>query len=238
MPVIALQGIRGGVGATALTAGLAWALHHPDEKVVALDLSPANQLGQHFNTPFGDTAGWLRAALGDDDARPGARRYRPGLDFIPCGELSAAERARFYRAPADILQPWLDQCLPALRRDYDWVLLDIPARLDAAALPRVDRLIQVIMPDANCHLRLHRATPAPGGWYLINQFSLHSAAQQDLHQLWSVSLRRRVPLTVHHDEAVAEAMLHKQPLGEYRPQSLAAEELNALAVWLRQPITE
>lgn len=44
MPVIALQGIRGGIGTTSITAALAWALQQLGESVLVIDLSPDNLL--------------------------------------------------------------------------------------------------------------------------------------------------------------------------------------------------
>ena len=89
----------------------------------------------------------------------------------------------------------------------------------------------VLNPDGNCHLRLHQANVPANTLFLINQFTSVSKVQQDLHQLWLSTLRAMVPLVIHRDEALAEALLSKQPLGEYRPLSLAAEEMATLATW-------
>ncbi|WP_440530380.1 cellulose synthase operon protein YhjQ/BcsQ, partial [Serratia nevei] len=40
-----------------------------------------------------------------------------------------------------------------------------------------------------------------------------------------------LPVVIHRDEALAEALAVKQPLGEYRPESLAADEVLTLANW-------
>lgn len=37
MPVLALQGVRGGIGTTSVTAALAWALQQLDESVLVID---------------------------------------------------------------------------------------------------------------------------------------------------------------------------------------------------------
>lgn len=52
MPVIALQGMRGGIGTTSVTAALAWAFQQLGESVLAIDCSADNLLRLHFNTPF------------------------------------------------------------------------------------------------------------------------------------------------------------------------------------------
>lgn len=49
MAILGLQGIRGGVGTTSITAALAWALQLLGETVLAIDASPDNML-RYFST--------------------------------------------------------------------------------------------------------------------------------------------------------------------------------------------
>lgn len=63
MAVIALQGLRGGVGTTSITAALAWGLQQLGESVLVIDMTPANLLRMHFNTDFAHSQGWARAEL-------------------------------------------------------------------------------------------------------------------------------------------------------------------------------
>ncbi len=62
MTVLALQGVRGGVGTTSLTAALGWALHQLGESVLVIDASPDNLLRLSFNIDFDHADGWARAA--------------------------------------------------------------------------------------------------------------------------------------------------------------------------------
>ncbi|CNG61253.1 cellulose synthase [Yersinia enterocolitica] len=59
MPVLALQGIRGGIGTTSVIAALAWALQQLDESVLVIDFSPDNLLRLHFNMHFEQSRGGL-----------------------------------------------------------------------------------------------------------------------------------------------------------------------------------
>lgn len=52
-----------------------------------------------------------------------------------------------------------------------------------------------------------------------------------MYQVWLQSQRRLLPMVVHRDESMAECLASKQPLGEYRSDSLAAEEILTLANW-------
>lgn len=233
MPVIALQGVRGGAGTTSLTAAFAWALHTLEEPVAVVDLSPDNQLRLHFNTPSTHPRGWLRAALDDQPWQQSALRYAPGLDFVPFGEIDDRELMTFVSQPLAHGGLWAAH-LAELRQTYRWILLDVPAGATPwtrSLLPLADRVISVLVPDANCHIRLHQQRFAAGNLFLLNQFFPLSKSQQDLHQLWLTTLDNLIPLSVHRDEAVAEALLNKQPFTEYRPQSLAAEEMMTFASW-------
>lgn len=236
MPIIALQGIRGGVGTTSITAGLAWALCRLGERVLAIDSSPDNQLRLHFNTPFSLAAGWARAELDDQPWHQQALRYTDGLDFLPFGQLSVAEYPRWLAAHQQAPGRWI-QYLHQLQDsgDYHWLLLDLPAAGPATCTEpwraAADAVFCVLTPDANSHIRLHQQSLRPGVHLLLNQFSADSRLQQDLQQYWRQHLGTLLPLSIHRDEAMAEALAVKQPVGEYSAASLAADELNILAGW-------
>lgn len=239
MPVIALQGLRGGTETTSLAAALAWALSELDETVLALDFSPANQLRMHFNTPLTLPRGWMRALLDGADWRSGAMRYRAGLDYLPFGQLSDAERrlftAQMFDGQTDPRLRFWPQALTALKRDYRWLLLDVPAEeseFTRQTTALADRVILVTVADANCHLRLQQRPRDDRTLFLLNQFIPVSQAQQDLHHVWLDARAPLIPQLIHRDEALAEAPLAKQPLGEYRRQSLCADEVATLASWL------
>ena len=240
MPVVALQGVRGGAGTTSVTAALGWALQQLGESVIVMDWSPSNQLRLHFNTPHNETRGWMRAMLDGDDPQHVALRYPNGPDFIPFGQLNSGERARFYAEATPFAASWLP-FLAALKNHYRWVLLDLPGGEQPWLQPvyeQADRVIQLLVADGNCHLRLHQHIEAQRPLYLLNMFNANSKVQQDLHQLWISTLRNLIPLMIHRDEALCEALLKKQPLGEYRPLALASEEMTTLANWLIMNIRE
>ena len=57
------------------------------------------------------------------------------------------------------------------------------------------------------------------------------ALQQGLLDLWLAGGLPLLNLHLHRDEAMAEAMAAKLPVGRYAPTSLVAHELAALATW-------
>ncbi|KOC91528.1 cellulose biosynthesis protein BcsQ [Winslowiella iniecta] len=234
MPIIALQGLRGGTGTSSVTAALAWAVNQLGETVLAMDFSSSNQLAMHFNVPVGQVRGWMRVALDNGDWQQSALRYQAGLDVVPFGLLDNQQREALETGSQEYLTPWL-QHLTQLKADYHWLLLDVPAqqsRWSRDILAHADHIIRVVTADANCQIRLHQSHFSSNTFFLLNQFNAISQSQQDLQQLWLSTLTPLIPVNIHRDEAVAEALLFKQPVGEYRPESLAAEEFTTLANWL------
>lgn len=235
MPVIALQGLRGGMGATSVTAALAWALQQLGESVLAIDFAPDNLLRLHFNMPFELARGWARAEQDGGDWQQGAMRYCENLDFLPFGQLTLAERVNVQQSCRQQPARWQDNLAQLnATAQYNWILLDLPADDEALAQPALavaDCVFTLIAPDANCQVRLHQQVLPQGCRFLINHYFAASRLQQDLHQLWLQTLGGLLPVVIHRDEAMAEALAVKQPLGEYRPESLAADEVLTLANW-------
>ncbi|EFR2476685.1 cellulose biosynthesis protein BcsQ [Salmonella enterica] len=234
MAILGLQGVRGGVGTTSLTAALAWALQILGENVLVIDASPDNLLRMSFNVDFVHQGGWARSLLDGQDWRDAGLRYTSQLDLLPFGQLTAQEREN--------PQAWQEtlgkigsaiQALKASGR-YSWILLDLPygaSPLTRQLVSLCDHTLAVARVDANCHIRLHQQALPAGAHILINDLRIGSQLQDDLYQVWLQSQRRLLPIVIHRDEAMAECMASKQPLGEYRSDSLAAEEVLTLANW-------
>ncbi|WP_432322799.1 cellulose biosynthesis protein BcsQ [Yersinia enterocolitica] len=235
MPVLALQGIRGGIGTTSVIAALAWALQQLDESVLVIDFSPDNLLRLHFNMHFEQSRGWARAEVDGEGWQQGAMRYTEKLDLLPFGQLTQAENEQLSASLQQHPRQWQENLSRLLANaSYRWILLDIPAGDSAfirQALALADQTLILIHADASCHIRLHQQNLPASCHFLLNQFSASSRLQQDLHQLWLQSLNSLLPIFIHRDEAMAEALAAKQPLGEYSAQSLAAEEMMTLANW-------
>ncbi|ELZ4190383.1 cellulose biosynthesis protein BcsQ [Salmonella enterica] len=234
MAILGLQGVRGGVGTTSLTAALAWALQILGENVLVIDASPDNLLRMSFNVDFVHQGGWARSLLDGQDWRDAGLRYTSQLDLLPFGQLTAQEREN--------PQAWQEtlgeigsaiQALKASGR-YSWILLDLPygaLPLTRQLVSLCDHTLAIAQVDANCHIRLHQQALPAGAYILNNDLRIGSQLQDDLYQVWLQSQRRLLPIVIHRDEAMAECMASKQPLGEYRSDSLAAEEVLTLANW-------
>lgn len=212
MITVALQGIRGGVGTTSIVAGLALAAWEQGARVLAVDLCHDNLLGIHLGLPHDDTRGWSRLADPAREWHSALSAYESGLDLLPHGGQQEASAGG-----------WLQAI-----EGYDLVLLDLPPGSRPAA---ASRLLTVVNADANCHVRLYRHTWAANEQLLVTQFNSRRALQQDLLDLWVAAGLPQLTQRLHRDEAMAEAMAAKQPVGRYAPTSLIAHELNSLALW-------
>ncbi|HFZ1113218.1 TPA: cellulose biosynthesis protein BcsQ [Citrobacter koseri] len=234
MSILGLQGVRGGVGTTSITSALAWALQILGENVLVVDASPDNLLRMSFNVDFVHRDGWARALLDGKDWRDAGLRYTTQLDLLPFGQLTVEEREN--------PQEWAEKLgaicagLRELKesRRYSWILLDLPhgvSPLTQQLVSLCDHTLAVVKADTNCHIRLHQQALPTGAHILINDLRIASQLQDDLYQVWLQSQRRLLPMVIHRDEAMVECMASKQPLGEYRGDSLAAEEVLTLANW-------
>ena len=92
MAVLGLQGVRGGVGTTSVTAALAWSLQVLGESVLVIDACSDNLLRMSFNVDFTHENGWGRALLDDKDWRDAGLRYTSQLDLLPFGQMTETER--------------------------------------------------------------------------------------------------------------------------------------------------
>ena len=124
-----------------------------------------------------------------------------------------------------------EECLTIMEKEsdaIDLVLLDLPMG-QLLGLPC--KRLTIVNADANCHVRLYRHVWEDGERLLVTQFTSRRALQQDLLDLWQAGGLPLLGLRLHRDEAMAEAMAAKQPVGRYAPTSLIAHELTALACW-------
>jgi len=236
MTVVALSGLRGGVGTTSLVAALGFALHGLQQRVLMLDLQPRNLLRLHCNLALDAPQGWATA---DQDAEGGwseaLLEVVEGLYLLPFGRLEAGALIALEQRQQARSHEWT-QRLQQLQAHFDWILLDMPARLPGGQagvplLPEPVTRIRVLEADAACHALL--STEGAGEDYLlVNRFDPISQLQRDLLLLWGERQAHLIPQVIHRDEAMACALAWKSPVGYYAPDSLATHDVRSLATWL------
>ena len=126
MAILGLQGIRGGVGATSITAALAWSLQLLGESVLVIDACPDNMLRLSFNDDIDRHSGWARAVIDGQDWRDTALRYTAQIDVLPFGKLQASEQQNI-GALGNTLAAIVDIAQTLQRQGrYQWILIDLP----------------------------------------------------------------------------------------------------------------
>ncbi len=240
MPVIALQGVRGGTGTTSVTAGLAWSLQRLGASVLVIDYSPDNLLRLYFNMPFTQRRGWARALIDGIPWQESAMSYTKSLDFVPFGTISKAEQLKLETQPkieidSDFWQSQLNLSQLIAHKSYDWILMDLPPNhltpFAYYGLSLIDYRICLLNPDMSCHIGLHQQKLLSNCYFLVNKYNSSYLLQQNLMQLWQRTLSTLLPRIIHSDQIIAESLAAKQPPGEYGANNLAAKDLMALANW-------
>ncbi|MGL4600174.1 MAG: cellulose synthase operon protein YhjQ/BcsQ [Plesiomonas sp.] len=158
MPVIAIQGIRGGCGATTVAAGLAAALQNLNYPVLLWDLSPNNLLGQHLGLPFSEPTGWANALVQDQPWHHAAfTTEHAGIQLLPFGLIDNIQ------ALSSLPTNWLAKSLSRLDLpNNSWVILDTPLHpyfLSQQAEQVADIWLQVTEADPACHALMQSRLP-------------------------------------------------------------------------------
>ena len=151
--------------------------------------------------------------------------------MLPYGQVQPAEYTRLDALLLEQPQLW-SQRQAALADAFDWVLFDLPQRLPGhAANPHCDIAVMVLNADAACHVLLQPLL-AKKPLFLVNRFDAASQLQRDLVLIWQHRYTQSlVPLSLHADEAMGEALARSEPAGRYAPGSLIAHDIISLASW-------
>ncbi|WP_337459889.1 cellulose biosynthesis protein BcsQ [Pseudomonas psychrophila] len=228
---MSLQGIRGGVGTSTTLAALSFALSSLGQKVLVIDMCPENALGLHFNLDYAPAEGWARATLDQTPWYEHAWNIESGLDVLPYGTLTDVDVLQLDQLLRDNPPLWSTR-QASLAHSVDWVLFDLPQRLPGhIANPRCEIALNVLNLDAASHVLLQPQRNSAQR-LLVNRFDPASQFQRDLLLLWQHHYAQSLlPIHLHADEAMAEALARREPVGRYAPGSLIAQDIISLASW-------
>lgn len=231
MIAMSLQGIRGGVGTSTTLAALSFALSSLGQKVLVIDMCPENALGLHFNLDYAPAEGWARATLDQTSWYEHAWNIESGLDVLPYGTLTDVDVLQLDQLLRDNPPLWSTR-QASLAHSVDWVLFDLPQRLPGhIANPRCEIALNVLNLDAASHVLLQPQRNSAQR-LLVNRFDPASQFQRDLLLLWQHHYAQSLlPIHLHADEAMAEALARREPVGRYAPGSLIAQDIISLASW-------
>ncbi|MFZ4478516.1 MAG: cellulose biosynthesis protein BcsQ [Rhodoferax sp.] len=248
MSVIGVVSMKGGVGKTSVTANLAAALSSKlgPGRVSAIDLDPQNALHWHFGIEDSQSPGLCVAALHGTDWSSLGLATEFDVVCLPYGMASESDREAFESLLA--AKPgWIGEQIRNTGLDEDGVvLIDTPPG-STVYLKQVfscaDLIVIVLLADAGSYATI----PAMETWldemsalnprlrsvYVLNQIDRSESINRDVADLLRQNLGARlVPIGIHCDEAVGEALAFQQPVLAYDPHGQASHDLAQLATWM------
>jgi cellulose synthase operon protein YhjQ len=248
---VAIVSMKGGVGKTAIVANLGAVLARmaPGETLL-VDFDPRNQLGIHFGMDPRSGVGLAETLLVGAGADQLIHRASEGPDYLPFGRVTDRDLAELetiaLRRP-DVLRQVLGE--PPLS-DYTFVLMDSPPGPSSLVLPvllAADLVLAVFLADAASFatlpdlLELSQAVEQRphfrGMHVLVNGANDSTSLGRDVRVLLAAQKDLPVlPLAIHRDEAVPEALACQRTVLVHAPTSQASADFRSLAEWLRHEL--
>ena len=243
MQIIAFISGKGGVGKTTLAANAAVALAQRKQRVLLIDLDPQNAQRLHLGMDPDEIAGLIREGIS-----PAGIFDSPfGISFIPFGRVSETELEEF-EAELKLRPHWLADGIESLgSRLFDFVILDTPPGPTVylhQAMLAAHRALVVVLADAASYATIPRigslveeyTAGRPdfvGMSLLINQMPIQSKLGHKVRTaLYTDHAHQLVPVAIHRDAKVAQALAFERPVLEYEPGCKASLDIQYLADWL------
>ena len=166
-----------------------------------------------------------------------AFRSPSGTDFIPIGNALQDFDAWLKSHPG-----WFEKRMAEIDLQEGFVICDCPDRRSAlgSQILGASRLALVVLsPDALSYATGERtkrealSAGAAAAFFIVNQFDPTRMLDRDLEALIHADFREDcLPILIHRDESVREALANKETVFDYAPSCQAASDFSALAMWL------
>ena len=243
MQIITFISGKGGVGKTTLAANIAVALAQRKKRVAMIDLDPQNALRLHLGMDPDEIAGLIREGIS-----PSSLFDSPfGIKFIPFGRANEAELEDF-ESELELNQDWvLDGINSLVTCDFDFVILDTPPGPTVylhQALMAAHKALAVVIADAASYATIPKFISLveqytavrqdfSGLSLLINQMPAQSKLGHQVRSaLYANYASKLVPVSIHKDKNVAEALAFERPVLQYEPACKASLDIQSVADWL------
>ncbi len=243
MQIIAFISGKGGVGKTTLAANTAVALAQRKQRVLLIDLDPQNAQRLHLGMDPDEIAGLIREGIS-----PAGIFDSPfGISFIPFGRVSETELEEF-EGELKLHPYWLSDGIESLGASlFDFVILDTPPGPSVylhQALLAAHRALVIVLADAASYATIPRIASLVdeytagcpdfiGMSLLINQMPTQGKLGHKVRTaLYSDYAHQLVPVAIHRDAKVSQALAFERPVLEYEPGCKASLDIQYLADWL------
>ncbi len=252
MVVISVVSAKGGVGKTTLSACLAMGLA-PGRDVLAVDLDPQNALRLHLGVNASEIDGAGRATLEERNWQSAIYRGGKGRpSVLPYGNINETDRDAL-EAHLSNHPDWLSTGLQGLGLGpQSVVVIDTPpgpSLYQQQALRAANFTLVVVHADAASYATIPAMETIldrycvgregfAGSAYLLNSVSAASALSRDVVRVVRSGLGERVvPVVIHQDEAVREALAFDQPVLHYAPHGEASRDIQQVVRWFEQNLS-
>ena len=243
MTVVAVSGAGGGAGSTTVAAHLATALAERGVPVLCFDFSPNNILRLHFGASLNDGTGFAVTLPHTANWQSAAFTSATNVQFLPFGELTNADDLEHIQHYLLNHPQWLREGIAGLDLPKDTVVIcdcpNLPGPLRDQPLGVADLILLVCPPDPlslATATRIAQRIESPNSGMcaiLLNRFVASRQLDRDVQMVLNRQRAcHKVPVTLHQDETVREALAHKQTVFSYAKTSNAAQEFDALATWV------
>lgn len=249
MQVIAFISGKGGVGKTTLAVNVAVALAQRKMRVLLIDLDPQNAQRLHLGMNPDEIAGLTREGI----AHTSIFDSPFGIKFIPFGRVSEAELEDF-EAELKLHPSWVADGIESLTTGFfDFIILDTPPGPTVylqQALLAAHRALVVVLADAASYATIpnilslvEQYTTGRSDFFgvslLINQMPIHSKLGHQVRSaLYANYAEQLVPIAIHKDPRVSQALGFERPVLQYEPGCKASLDIQSVADWLLDSIEQ
>ncbi|WP_298769568.1 cellulose biosynthesis protein BcsQ [uncultured Shewanella sp.] len=244
---IIIAGLKGGEGATTITANLAIALEKLDQKTLSIDCTKMNLLKLHFSTQIKISQGWVIHAMNNVALDKAAFESPQGAMFFPFGDLSFQQMQEFKKSQKQVFNTLVDELI-RVEETFQWQLILLDNMIEnqeeyACLLDSSDLICLVLTPEPshynllhqkifnqeiNSYLQQHFSKTK----FIINQFHAESTVSSDFLMVLQKELKMSlIPVHLHYDPAIVECIANLTDILNHAPQSLLAHDFQALAYW-------
>jgi cellulose synthase operon protein YhjQ len=241
--VVAIRGSAGGVGTTTVAAQLTAQLAAHHRNVLAFDFSPHNTLRLHFGMAWNEDAGLAPQMLSGKPWHDAAFQSHRSINFVPFGRIQDGHTLADF---LDIIRAephWFANRIAELDlAPNTFIICDCSAEeasIQSQVMSIARLALIVVAPDAiSCASAPNIASTALSqgaheALFLLNEFDSTRELDRDISLIIHNDFREHlIPVTIHRDEHIREAIACKQTVLEYASASRAAYDFDALATWL------
>lgn len=243
MQVIAFISGKGGVGKTTLAVNVAVALAQRKKRVVLIDLDPQNAQRLHLGMDPDEFSGLSREGIS-----PQSMFDSPfDVKFIPFGRVSERELVGF-ESELKKHPHWVSDGVHSLSAEaFDFVIIDTPPGPSVylrQVLMAAHRALVVVLADAASYASISKIeslikdhtrdrSEFIGSNILINQMPTQGKlAHQVRTAIYADYGDQVVPVAIHKDTRVSQALAFERPVLQYEPGCKASLDIQYVADWL------